>query len=446
MRTGKKRVLGSVALVAGITLTAGACGSNSGSAQASGSGASGASGASTGVSGATTGTSGTKTTSAFPAPNKKPITLLFGSSGPAETAAEKGAGKAFTQKTGIPVKVVAAANLTQELEQDFAGNQPPNLFYLSPSLFNEYAPKGVLESYGQKLPNKNDFFSSLASAFTYKGKLVCDPKDGGPLSLYINTKAWKAAGLTSADYPKTWSQLATDAKKLTKKGQVGLTMDPSESRMDAFFYQAGGSIFNSSHTKVTLDSPANVKALKFLKGMLKAGSFAFPSTLNEGGGTDALGAGKAAMVVTGNWLSGTMTADYPKVKYTGIQLPAGPGGKSTLTFTNCWGVPKNNDNLGGTIEFVKFLTSPAQELKFAKEFGPVPSLKTVKSQYLKEFPQNTAVIDGLGYGHPDISLAGSTQALTAFNSGLAELGSKSPSSILKSAQTNLQAVLNQDNG
>lgn len=434
MTTRNKTVLGGVALAAGISLLAGACGSSSGSAaQSSGSGNSAGATASSGSG------------SAVPAANKKTITMLFGSSGPAETAAENQAAKAFTKKTGIPVKVVAAANLTQEIEQDFAGSQPPNLFYLSPTLFQQYVSKGVLDAYAQSLPNVNDFYPSLKSAFTYKGKLVCDPKDGGPLSLYINTADWAAVGLTSADYPTTWAQLASDAKKLTTKKRVGLTMDPNESRMDAFLYQAGGSVFNASQTKVTLDSSANVKALGFLKGMLKSRSLAFPSTLNEAGGTDAFGAGKAAMVVTGNWLEGTMTADYPKVKYTIQPLPAGPAGKNTtLTFTNCWGVPKSNDNLGGTIEFVKFLTSPAQELRFAKEFGPVPSLQTVKAQYLKAFPQNKAVLAGLSSGVPDISLAGSTQALTAYNSALAELATKSPSSILKTAQTDLQAVLTQD--
>lgn len=428
------KAIGGLAVAAGIALVAGACGSSSGSASSN-----------RPSSGGSGGSTATTAAGAVPAPNKKPITLLFGSSGPAETAAETSAAKAYTAQTGIPVKVVPAANLTQELEQDFAGNQPPNLFYLSPTLFQQYASKGVLYPYASSLPNAGDFYPSLKSAFTYKGQFVCAPKDGGPLSLYINAADWKAAGLTSADYPKTWSQLESVAKKLTTGGRVGLTMDPNESRVDAFFYQDGGGIFNQSHTKVAIDSPANVKALQFLQGMLKAGTLAFPSSLNESGGTNAFGAGKAAMVVTGNWLEGGMKADYPNVSYSVAPLPAGPGGtSSTLTFTNCWGVPKSNDNLGGTINFVKFLTSPAQEMKFAEEFGPIPSLQTVKSQYLAQFPQNKAVLAGLSTGHPDISLAGSDQALTAYNSDLAELKTKSAQSILQAVQTNLQAVMSQD--
>jgi multiple sugar transport system substrate-binding protein len=381
----------------------------------------------------------------IPAPNSKPLTMLFGSSGPAETAAEEAAGKAFTRQSGIKVTVLPAANLPQQLAQDFAGNQPPNLFYLDPTSFQEYAAKGVLAPYAQDLPNAGDFYPALTSAFTYKGRFVCAPKDGGNLMLYINNADWKAAGLTPADYPANWSQLATVARKLTTQGRAGLVTDPAESRLDAFFYQAGGSVLNASQTKAVLDSPANVSALTFLKGMLKAGSLAFPSQLNESDEIPAFGDNKAAMIISGAWAGGAMAADYPKISYSMHALPAGPAGqKATLSFTNCWGVPAQNDNLGGTVEFVKFLTSPAQELRFSKAFGSIPSLKTAAAPYDALFPQSQEEPASSAFAHPDIELAGDTSALSAFNSDLAELSSKSPQSILASAQQNLQAVIDQD--
>jgi multiple sugar transport system substrate-binding protein len=380
----------------------------------------------------------------IPAPNKKPITMLFGSSGPAETKAEDAAGKAFTKKTGIPVTITPASNLVQQLAEDFAGNQPPNIFYLDPTSFQEYAPKGVLEPYAKSLPNSGDFYPALKSAFTYKGEFYCDPKDGGNLSLYVNNADWKAAGLTSADYPKTWAQLSSVAKRLTTHGRVGLVTDPEESRLDAFFYQAGGSVFNANQTKAVLDSPANVHALTFVKSMLKAGIMDFPAQLNESDEIPALGDNKTAMIISGPWMEGEMALDYPKVSYSVHPLPAGPGGSGTLSFTNCWGVPKQNDNLGGTIEFVKFLTSPAQELRFSKEFGSIPSLQTLGAQFDATFPQNREELSSTSFAHPDIELAGDTNALNSFNSSLTELATKSPQSILSAAQQNLQAVINQD--
>jgi len=347
--------------------------------------------------------------------------------------------------TGISVTVIPEANLTQSLAEGFAGKNPANLFYLSPTLFEQYVTKGVLYSYGNELGNKSSFYSSLASAFTYKGNLVCDPKDGSLLSLYINTADWKAAGLSSSQYPQNWSELAADAKKLTTQGRAGLVVDPNESRLDAFFYQNGGSVLNASGSKVLINSPQNVKALTFVQSMLKAKTLVFPSQVNDADEINAFGQNQAAMVITGNWMSGEMAADYPKIRYTAHLLPAGPSGtRGTLTFTNCWGVPENNSNLGGTIEFVKYLTSPAQELRFSQAFGTIPSLQTVSAEYAKKYPQNAVVLEGLKYGHPDISIAGSTEALTSFNSALTNLATASPSSILESAQTNLQSAIAQN--
>ena len=378
-------------------------------------------------------------------PNKKPITLLFGSSGTAETAADNAAGKAFTKQTGIKVNVVPAANLTQQLAQDFAGNQPPNLFYLDPTSLQEYAPKGALYPYAQSLPNAGAFYPSLKSAFTYSGKLYCAPKDSSTLSLYINNADWTAAGLTSADYPQNWTQLAAVAKKLTTHGRFGLITDPSESRLDVFLYQAGGSVLNASGSKVVLDSPANVTALTFVQSMLKSGVMAFPSQVNESDEIPALGDNKAAMIISGPWMEGEMSADYPKVSYSVHPLPAGPTGtKGTLVFTNGWGVPKINDNLGGTIDFVKFLTTTAQQQRFTKAFGVLPSLQSLSSWFETTFPQNAPELAANAYAHPDINIAGDTNALNAFNSALAQLATKSPSSILSAAQTNLQAVVSQD--
>lgn len=380
---------------------------------------------------------------AIPAPNKNPITLLFGSSGTPETKAEQAAAKAFTKKTGIPVKVQPSANLTQDLAEDFAANKPPNLFYLDPTSFQQYVTKGVLANYVKDLPNANGFFPALNSAFTHKGHVYCAPKDASALSLYINTAMWKAAGLTG--YPKNWNQLAADAKKLTAGSTVGLVTDPTESRLLPFFYQAGGSVTNKSGTKVTLNSAANVKALTFLQGMLKNGSMAFPSTLSESDEIPALGDQKAAMIITGPWMGAEMSTDFPKVGYTVQPLPAGPTGiHATLSFTNCWGVAAKNSNLGGTIEFVKFLTTPKQQLAFSKAFGPIPSLMGAAKQYQKLFPSHAEEAKALASAHPDISIAGATQALTAFNSALGQLATQSPQSILQQAQTNLQAVVNQN--
>lgn len=374
--------------------------------------------------------------------SKTPLTLMFGSSGTAETNAVQAAAKAFTKQSGIGVQVIPASNLTQQVAQGFAGGQPPDLFYLDPLTFQSYAKDGVLDAYPGGLPNASGFSPALQQAFTYKSSFTCDPKDASTLALYINTADWTAAGLGAP--PANWSQLQADAKKLTTSGRVGLVIDQTHSGMDEFFYQNGGTIVSPSG-QVALDSSQNVQALTFLKSMLTQGVMKLPSQLNAGFSGQAFGENKAAMDIIGNWENGTLQADYPNVKFKVYPLPAGPSGtQATLSFTNCWAVPKQSKNLAGAIDLVKFLTGAQQEMTFAKAFGVIPSLKTAQTQYVRTFPQYATFVQELAYAHPDIAIAGATQALGAFDSALAQLSSGDPATILKNAQTNLQAVVNQD--
>jgi multiple sugar transport system substrate-binding protein len=387
--------------------------------------------------------SGTSTVSAPAKPNKTPLTLMFGSSGPAETKAVDTAAAAFTQQSGIKVKVIAASNLTQQLAQGFAGGQPPDVFYLDPGSFQNYAKQGALDAYPQKLANSGGFYPALKSSFSYQGKFECEPKDASTLALYINTQDWKKAGLTSADFPKNWSQLQSVAKKLTTAKTTGLVLDQTHSGIDEFLYQNGGSVVSSSG-KVELDSKQNVQALTYLKGLMSQGIMKFPSQLDSGWSGQAFGENKAAMAIVGNWVVGSMQSDYPSIKYQAVPLPAGPTGtKATLAFTNCWGVPATSKNPAGALDFVKFLTTPSQQMAFSKAFGVIPSLSSLQGQFQKTFPALAVHTEELPYAHPDIALPGDTEALASFDSALAQLKTSNPSTILANAQRNLQAVATQ---
>lgn len=375
--------------------------------------------------------------------SKTQLTLMFGSSGTAETSAVQAAAKAFTTQSGIPVQVIPAANLTQQVAQGFAGGQPPDVFYLDPLTFQNYAKDGVLDAYPPSLPTASGFSPALQQAFTYKSTFTCAPKDASTLALYVNTADWAQAGLGAA--PVTWSQLQADAKKLTTGGRAGLVIDQTHSGIDEFFYQNGGTVTNAAGTQVELSSAQNVQALTFLKSMLTQGVMKLPSQLNAGFSGQAFGENKAAMDIIGNWENGVIQTDYPGIKFKVYPLPAGPSGAhATLSFTNCWGVPKQSKNLAGAVELVKFLTTPQQEMMFAKSFGVIPSLQSAQSQYVQAFPQYSTFVQELPYAHPDIAIAGATQALGAFDSALAQLPSADPAAILKTAQQNLQAVVNQN--
>ena len=88
------------------------------------------------------------------------------------------------------------------------------------------------------------------------------------------------------------------------------------------------------------------------------------------------------MTVEGNWIIGAMQSTYPKINYEVVPMPVGPGGHhGTLVFTNCWGIAASSKYTAADVSFVKYLASPAQQLKFANAFGVMPSRPSVATQW-----------------------------------------------------------------
>jgi multiple sugar transport system substrate-binding protein len=373
--------------------------------------------------------------------SKKALTVLIGSSGDAETAAVKSAVADWSKSSGTAASVLPATNLTQQLSQGFAAKKPADVFYLSTDALAGYAANGSLLAYGDKLPNKTDFYPSLVKSFTYGGKFYCAPKDFSTLQLEINTDLWKAAGLTDADIPTTWDQLDAVAKKLTVGKTTGLVMSGQYARVGAFMTQAGGNLMNSDSTKATADSAANVTALTFVQKMLKEGDLKFAKDVGAGWGGEALGKKLAAMTIEGNWITGGMSADFPDIKYTVNPLPAGPAGKGTLQFTNCWGIAADSPNQAAALKLVEKLTSSSDQLAFSKAFGPMPSIQSAAGAWKSANPALVPFLDAASYAQNVPTAKGSADVVADFDSKIDTLKTGDPAAILKSTQTNLQALL-----
>ena len=71
--------------------------------------------------------------------NAVTVTMLVGSSGPAETYAVNNAASAWSKQTGNKVNVIVASDLGQQLAQGFASGNPPDIFNLSNGEYAKYA-------------------------------------------------------------------------------------------------------------------------------------------------------------------------------------------------------------------------------------------------------------------------------------------------------------------
>ncbi|PPH45235.1 ABC transporter substrate-binding protein [Rathayibacter sp. AY1C9] len=373
------------------------------------------------------------------------LTVMIGSSGDAETTAVTDAVNAWGEQNSTTVDVVAASDLTQQLGQGFSGGNPPDLFYMSWDQFQTYASNRYLEPYAQDAGNADAFYPALRDAFSYDDRFYCEPKDFSTLGLVINTDLWAAAGLTDADVPTDWASLESAATKLTANGVTGLSFGAEYARIGTFMNQAGGSLLSEDGTTVTADTPENVAGLTEVKTLLTDGVLKFPAALDSGWSGEAFGKGAAAMVIEGPWINGALAADYPDVNYRVAELPAGPGGKSTFTFSNCWGIPVGSATAEKTESLVSALTSDEQQLAFSDAFGVIPSTETGAAEYATKYPENAAFVSGNDYAVSPVAFAGAATVITDFNSALEGLATGDPESILGDLQTNLQDALDTAN-
>ncbi len=372
------------------------------------------------------------------------LTILIGSSGEAETTAVQAAADAWAAESGNTVDVIAASDLNQQLGQGFSGNNPPDLFYMGWDQFQTYAKNGYLEPYAENLSNADQFYPALKDAFSYDGKFYCAPKDFSTLGLIINTDLWAAAGLTDADVPTDWDSLTAAATKLTTADTVGLSFGQEYARIGVFMNQAGGSLLDGS--TITADSSENAAGIDYVKSLLDAGVLKFPAQLEAGWGGEAFGLQKAAMVIEGPWINGALKNDFPDVKYIAAELPAGPGGSSTFTFSNCWGIPVGSPTLEATQSLVEYLTTDEQQLAFADAFGVIPSTKSGAAAYAEKFPNNASFVAGNDYAVSPVAFAGASAVLGDFNSSLEGLATADSKSLLKTLQTNLEDAYTKANG
>lgn len=370
------------------------------------------------------------------------LKILIASSGDAETKAVTGAAAKWAGASGNKATVTPAQDITQQLGQAFAGSTPPDVFYVDAARFADYASVGALEAYADKISNLDDFYPSLRQSFTFDGKVYCVPKDTSTLALEINTDLWQRAGLTDADVPANWDQLTAVAQKIKAKGVVPLAIGDTRDRIGAFLVQNGGWWTSADGKQATADTPANEAALAYVQGLLKDGLAQFPKQLDTGWGGEAFGKGKAAMTIEGNWIKGAMKADFPAVKYTVHELPAGPSGtKGTLSFTQCWGIAAKSKYKDQAIKFVEAMTAADQQLEFATAFGVMPSRQSAQAQYTAKFPEDAPFVAGAAYGHGPVNAPKMDSVLADLDTGLQGLATSTPKAVLQRFDKNAKTAL-----
>jgi len=244
--------------------------------------------------------------------------------------------------------------------------------YLPASYFNRFAP-------------------GLIAGATYKGQVYGSPLFEDQGFLYYRKDLLAKYHLP---VPTTWEQLESEAKEVQTKAGIkygfvwegdsyeGLTCDYME-----YLTDAGGAVTNSSYTKATLDTPAALKAVTFMRSLITSGvTPSAVTTFQEPQAMDVFAAGQS--VFLRNWDYAYSYATTPATsKLTTSQVGVAPlptfQGMSYPGYSNIGGwnmyINPHSKHIALDLTFIKWLASTQAQDILAQKYSEIPTVESVRT-------------------------------------------------------------------
>ncbi|MCI1964360.1 MAG: ABC transporter substrate-binding protein [Ancrocorticia sp.] len=277
-----------------------------------------------------------------------------------------------------------------------AGNGPDILTYQADSA------KGYIEQ--GAFISMDDFYADASNETdTYRQNVVNDamvdgkhygvPMGHAPYSVYFNKEIFKKAGLTEADYPKTWDELVALAQKLTvdtngdgTPDQYGIALADKDSGYIPTFLQAAGSDLVVDG-KAALDTDTAKSVLTYWRDNIYAKQ-ASPTNISLTDAQTLFTSGKAAMFFIGPWI--VQTAKDKGIDVGTFEFPKGPSAKVTQAASNYWYVTSQVEGdkakTEGIYAFMKYFNNKENQITWALEANYPPNRTDITADDLADNP------------------------------------------------------------
>lgn len=286
--------------------------------------------------------------------------------------------QAFTKQTGINVDVqgIPWGNVDDKLTTAVASGNGPDVVQVGLSFLPTFVNAGALlnlHPYLAKHPalKSSNYLSGVSAARTNpKGKVLSVPWVSDVRVLFYRTDIFAQAKISGP--PKTWSQILSDAKKLTARGngQFGFYIPQWDSALPVeLTWQAGGNV--TANGKVTFNTPAFRKAANFYLSLYKAKVVPTASDFDQ---TQGFVSGVAPMLISGPYLASAINSAAPnlKGKWKVALLPGEKANTSLLAGSNI-GIWNNSKNVGAALKLLDYLAKPATQVAWFKLAGELPT-------------------------------------------------------------------------
>ena len=302
------------------------------------------------------------------------------------------------QYPNIHVSLVSAPTDTDTNRATLAteisgGSSTPDVFMgdvIWPAQFGAHQLAVPLSQY---LPASywSKFAPGLVTGASYQGKVYGSPLFEDQGFLYYRKDLLAKAHMS---VPTTWEQLESDSVTLVHSGAVkygfvwegdsyeGLTCDFME-----YLTDAGGAVTNSTYSKATLDSPAALKAVTFMRSLITSGVTPNAvTTFQEPQAMNIFAAGQS--VFLRNWDYAYSYATTPATsKLTASQVGVAPlptfSGMSYPGYSNIGGwnmyINPHSKHVAADLTFIKWLSGTTAQDILAEKYSEIPTVESIRT-------------------------------------------------------------------
>ena len=249
-----------------------------------------------------------------------------------------------------------------------ASATPPDVLEMGNSDVLAYASTGKLTDLSaQDFENSDTWLTGLRDAGSYDGKLYGVPYYGGDRVVIYRKDLWQQAGL--GEPPTTLAQLEADAAKLTaanKATDFSALYFPGRYQYAAlpFVLDAGGTIATQQNGRWagTLESPKSQLGLQRWADFVAKVSRA-PADKDETSDVDALGSGRAAMIIDQGVNASAVAKKYPALgQQLGVfPMPGASGPMPVFLGGSNLVVPKASRQADLAAQWIRLLTGTQYE-------------------------------------------------------------------------------------
>ncbi|PWI09012.1 sugar ABC transporter substrate-binding protein [Streptomyces sp. NWU339] len=318
----------------------------------------------------------------------------------------------FEKQTGIKVKleVVPWSDLLNRILTATTSGQGPDVLNIGNTWSASLQATGALLPWDAKnfdrIGGKDRFVdSALGSTGTEGQDPAAVPLYSMAYALYYNKQMLADAGVDAP--PTTWDELVAAGKKVSKGGKWGIGMEgsnPSENIHHAFvFAKQHGADFFTADGKPDFTNDGAVTAVKQYVDLMAEDKIIAPGNAEyaQNQSVSDFAKGRTAMLLwqsaSANLTSQGMSEDDYGIAPVPVQSGTPGAGKqvnSMVAGINL-AVFKDSDNLDGATEFVKFMTSDAEQKILNTAYSSIPPVKAAQEDAAFNSPANAVLKDTL---------------------------------------------------